>query len=266
MTVTLLEAPGGDRRNWQGATKRSPARPSAQLAAYLATLAERACLATVGESQRRRPVLEVEPGAVFDAHGISLPSGTDLGAVLRLALAPNRRDVRAELAVPSDLSYLPTGKAGRAAVVMPKTTLLRAGALARLTPDRSRPDYRVGGLPGIEQATTSPLSRELMVRPHPKTALVTRIGARVDIVADGEGVLAGSLVQPRAPTPRWWLTRWGQRAADRGGLGPVSFADARAWNGLRSRASGRRSLTRTPSPGTGSRGNVAAAPGADIPQ
>ena len=194
MTVTLLGPPKRAGMPWRGATRQSPLRSRAQLATFLATQRARTALATVGETTRGRRCLEVEPGAVFETGGVGLPASAEPGTVIRVTLRTNRRDIDAELAVPSDLSYLPAGTPGRTAVVMPKSTLLRHGALELLTPDRTTRDYTLAGLPGIEAQAASAVSRELLECPHPKTALATRSGTRVTITPPAESAPVGRVV------------------------------------------------------------------------
>ena len=194
MTVMLKDPPANDKRPWRGVTKWPPSRSASQLATFLAMQKERSCLATLGEDEHRRPGLEVEPGVVFETRGISLPVSAEPGAVVRLALPADQKGVDAELAIPSDLSYLPEGPAGRAAVVMPKTPLLWHEPRTLLTTERQTRDYTIAGLPGIEATTAPALSAELMRSPHPKTALVVRNGTRVDIAERKDGLTPGRLV------------------------------------------------------------------------
>lgn len=193
MTVMLVGEPKRPGLPWRGMTKHSPLRTRAQLATFLATQRGRTSLATIGETQRGRRCLEVEPGAVFEPGRMALPANGEPGTIIRVTLRPNRRDIDAELAVPSDLSYLPAGLPGRLAVIMPKSTLLRPGALELLTPDRNARDYTLAGLPGVEAQASSADSRTLLERPHPKTALATRTGTRVTITPLSETEPVGRL-------------------------------------------------------------------------
>ncbi len=229
MLVELLDT-GKDELPPRGATKRSSARPLAQLATLLQTLSGQSCLATVAEQQdkdgRWRTVLELEPGALFETGGLRLRSSAEPGAVVRLTLRGAQRVIDSELAAPSDLSYIPEGSAGRVAVVLPKSTLMRQGALSLLTADRRAKDYTVAGLPGVEARADSDFSRHLMGQRHPKTAAVVRTGTQVEISAAPAELVPGRLrADTRADTAKIAVLSPPDTRATRIGWPQLSFAD-----------------------------------------
>ena len=195
MLVTLLKKPGREGDSWLGETRWSEPRPARRLPTMVEALGG-SCLAVVVENSRRQLLLEIEPGVIFPAQSLALPLDAQAGSVVRLTL-DGTSDPRAELAIPSDLSYVADDGPGRGAVILPKSPMLRAGAWGILDEDedkrRTARHYTIGGLSGVEASAPSPLSRELLWRPHPKIAAVHRDGTRVGISPAGPELVAGRI-------------------------------------------------------------------------
>ncbi|MFI0351318.1 hypothetical protein [Actinomadura sp. 9N407] len=201
MLVTLTQAPEGKVRRWGGETKRSEPRSLRNLVGVLESQ-HASCLATVVSNDDRKRIVEVRPGVLFDLEDVRLSSDAHAGAVVRLVLGQHRK-VTAELAIPSDLGYIPENGRSRPVVVLPKSPLLRDGAFDyvvrrdRQTRNNS-PHFTAAGLPGVEIIAPSQVSRSLLRVPHPKTAVVRRTGKRVTVPPESRPPLAGRIEADRA--------------------------------------------------------------------
>ena len=166
MLVRLLDS---DRRGVRyGSIKDAPARQPETLISYLASRGG-ACYAVFGRVGRSEGRLEIAPGVLYSTNEVAGAEDAEHGAVVRLVLDGVRR-VSLTTALPADGSYI--GAAGRAAVVFPKSTLLRKQSAER-NGDMRRA-FVVSGLPDVQVSPVPGAGPEVLAASHPKISRVLR--------------------------------------------------------------------------------------------
>jgi hypothetical protein len=195
--VMLVRINAPDKKGARrGSTLDVPPRRQETLISYLASRGG-ACYAIFGEGAR----LEIAPGVIFSATGISSSEWTEPGAVVRLVLDGKHRVVMST-ALSADRSYVP--REGRPAVVLPKSTLLRNDPAERRGSMRGA--FTVSGLSDIEASPVGGAGPTVLAAPHPKICLVRQAAkgeCTLRLPRPGEvsmGRLAdGRLADPAAP-------------------------------------------------------------------
>ncbi|WUD77876.1 hypothetical protein OG937_42290 [Streptomyces sp. NBC_00510] len=146
-----------------GSIKDGPARRPETLVSYLASRGG-SCYAVFGRvATRGAGRLEIAPGVLYGTAGVVGAEEARHGSVVRLVLDDARRVVLTT-ALPADQSYV--GAKGRAAVVFPKSDLLR-----RNSPERRRDmgsGFVVSGLPDVQASPVNGAGAEVLAAPHPK--------------------------------------------------------------------------------------------------
>ena len=153
---------------WRGSTRDAPPRRQETLISYLASRGG-ACYAILGRT-RDGVRLEIAPGVIYSATGISSSEWADPGAVVRLVLDGKQRVVMST-ALSADRSYVP--KDGRPAVVLPKSTLLRNDPADRHGPMRR--GFTVSGLSDVEASPSNRAGLPVLATPHPKICMIRQM-------------------------------------------------------------------------------------------
>lgn len=174
--VMLVRVSAADSRGTRrGSTWDVPVRRQETLVSYLASRGG-ACYAILGRT-REGVRLEIAPGVIYSATGISSTDWTDPGAVVRLVLGEQRRMVMST-ALSADRSYVP--EHGRPAVVLPKSRLLRNDPAER--GGTMRRAFTVSGLSDVEASPAGRVGPTVLAAPHPKICVIRQ-------TADGEVML-----------------------------------------------------------------------------
>ncbi|MFJ8888134.1 hypothetical protein ACIRJR_32690 [Streptomyces sp. NPDC102402] len=200
MLVRVITSSGEDA--WRGSVRDVPARDPETLTSYLGSRSG-PCYAVFGRGKDGIGRLEIAPGILYSAIGVSGTESAAPGAVVQLVLDAERRVVLTT-AIPADESYVKAQ--GRPAVVLPKSNLLRKQTAARGVMQRA---FVVSGLPDVQASPIDGAGPAVLQVPHPKICWVWQLGdgrSRLRLPSPGEVRIARVTKplhdQPAALRPR----------------------------------------------------------------
>ncbi|MFD0692325.1 hypothetical protein [Actinomadura fibrosa] len=167
--VVELVSEQRSRSHLRGVTKNAPERSPSALVGYIKSQGGHG-LGVIGTRhwKDQSVALELGPGMLF-THRFphELPSWAKPGAIVRVSL--EGRTVTLRPAISSDVDFLGSE---RGAVILPKTELIRSGV--RPEQAGATGQFTVGGLPGAQVSATEESGRALMMRKHPKIAMIVK--------------------------------------------------------------------------------------------